>query len=208
MDKKECVVAFLMTQSYRQAIYIHNQWCAHNHSDKHIYFIDKLWIESQFPTAVDLYDAIKYKGFEPARLYCWIDANGRYHHGQILDLIDMNVIAEHLINWGDCGYNFTGDINEWLIEWFVISYKDILSDRYTEEEIKGKLDESDHDFLMDDWDDILKDVFDVAGVCPKCGVINWGDNQPVEIVYIDGVESHRIVKCSNPECTEETKIEM
>ena len=56
--------------------------------------------------------------------------------------------------------------------------------------------------------ELLKDVFDVAGVCPKCGVINWGDNQPVEIVYIDGVESHRIVKCSNPECTEETKIEM
>lgn len=201
MDKKECVVNFLMTQTYRQAICIHNDWCAHNHCDKHIYFIDKLWIESRFPTTIDLYNAIKYKGFDPTKLYCWIDSNGRYHHGLVLDLIDINAIAEHLINWGDSGYHFEGDINYWLIEWFVISYKDILSDRYTEEEIKKKLDECDHDFLMDDWDDILKDVFNFAGVCPKCGAINWGDNQPVEIVYVDGVETHRIVKCSNPECT-------
>lgn len=208
MDKKECIVNFLMQQSYRQAIHIHNDWCAHNHSDKHIYFIDQLWIESQFPTAVDLYNAIKYKGFEPARLYCWIDANGRYHHGQVLDLIDMNVIAEHLINWGDAGYHFTGDINEALLEGFINAYKVMLSERYTEEEIRKKLDESNNDFLMDDWDDILFNVFNLIEVCPKCGAINWGDNQPVEIVYVDEVETHRIVKCSNPECTKETIIEM
>lgn len=163
MDKKKCIVNFLMLQSYRQAIHIHNDWCAHNHSDKHIYFIDQLWIESQFPTAVDLYNAIKYKGFEPARLYCWIDANGRYHHGQVLDLIDMNVIAEHLIDWGDSGYHFNGDINEALLEGFINTYKDMLSERYTEEEIRKKLDESDCDFLMDDWDDIYRDEFGCIG---------------------------------------------
>lgn len=200
MDKKECVVNFLMTQTFRQAICIHNDWCAHTHSDKHIYFIDKLWIESQFPTTIDLYNAIKYKGFDPIRLYCWIDANGRYHHGQILDLIDMNVIAEHLITWGDSGYNFTGDINEWLIEWFVISYKDILSDRYTEEEIKKKLDECDHDFLMDDWDDIYRDVFNVAGVCPECGETIYRDNPVEDYDYDNDILT---LKCSRHEfgCT-------
>lgn len=183
MDKKEYVVNFLMTQTYRQAIYIHNQWCVHNHSDKHIYFIDKLWIESQFPTAVDLYNAIKYKGFEPTKLYCWIDANGRYHHGQVLDLIDMDVIAEHLINWGDCGYNFTGDINEVLLEGFINSYKYMLSNRYNEEEIREKLDKSDCDFLMDDWDDIYRDEFDVAGVCPECGETIYRDNPVADYNY-------------------------
>lgn len=200
MDKKECVVNFLMTQTYCQAIYIHNQWCAHNHSDKHIYFIDKLWIESQFPTAVDLYNAIKYKGFEPAKLYCWIDNNGRYHHGQVLDLIDMDVIAEHLINWGDCGYNFTGDINEALLEGFINTYKDMLSERYTEEEIREKLDESDYDFLMDDWDDIYRDEFDVVGVCPECGETIYRNNP----VYDYDYDNDRLtLKCSRHEfgCT-------
>ena len=103
-------------------------------------------------------------------------------------------------SWGDCGYNFTGDINEWLIEWFVISYKDILSDRYTEEEIKKKLDESDHDFLMDEWDDILKDVFDVAGVCPECGELIYRDN-PVDDYNYDN--DRLTLKCSRHEfgCT-------
>jgi hypothetical protein len=185
MNKKECVVNFLMQQSYRQAIYIHNDWCAHNHSDKHIYFIDQLWIESQFPTAVDLYNAIKYKGFEPARLYCWIDANGRYHHGQVLDLIDMDVIAEHLINWGDAGYNFACDIEHALLDGLVTWCLDQVSDRYNEDEVRTKLEECDFDFLMDDWDDILKDVFDVVGVCPNCGSIIYQDN-PHEYQYETG----------------------
>lgn len=200
MDKKECVVNFLMTQTYRQAICIHNDWCAHNHSDKHIYFIDQLWIESQFPTTIDLYNAIKYKGFDPIRLYCWIDANGRYHHGQVLDLIDMDVIAEHLIDWGDSGYHFTGDINEALLEGFINSYKDMLSERYTEEEIREKLDESDYDFLMDDWDDIYRDEFNVAGVCPECGEVIYRNN-PIEIYDYDN--DKLTLKCSRHEfgCT-------
>lgn len=195
MDKKESIVNFLMKQPYRDVINIHNAWCDHNHNDKRIYFIDKLWIESQFPTAVDLYNAIKYKGFDPTKHYCKIDCNGKYHHSSILDMIDLDAIAEHIVRWGDAGYQLKGDINKPLMEGFIDTYKEMLSDRYSELKVRLIVYECDADFLMDDWDDILKDVFNVAGVCPECGEVIYQDNIIEEYNYDFNTLTFKCSRC-------------
>jgi hypothetical protein len=109
-------------------------------------------------------------------------------------MIDIDAIAEHIINWGDAGYNFIGDINEPLINGFVASYKDTLYEKYSEEDIREKLLKSDADLLMDDWDDILKDVFDVVGICPNCGDAIYTDN-PHEYQYETGKTIYECNHC-------------
>jgi hypothetical protein len=194
MNKKDTLKRFIEELPYRQVIQVHNSFCSRVHSEKHIYGIDELWIQSQFPTSIDLYKAIKYKGFDPTKSLCWIDLDGKYHHTGILDIIDLDAVVEHLINWGDAGYNFACDIEHALLDGLVTWCLDQVSDRYNEVEVRTKLEECDFDFLMDDWDDILKDVFDVVGVCPNCGNIIYQDN-PHEYQYETGKTIYECNHC-------------
>ena len=147
MNKKDTLKRFIEELPYRQVIQVHNSFCSRVHSEKHIYGIDELWIQSQFPTSIDLYKAIKYKGFDPTKSICWIDLDGKYHHTGILDIIDLDAVVEHLINWGDAGYNFACDIEHALLDGLVTWCLDQVSDRYNEVEVRTKLEECDFDFI-------------------------------------------------------------
>lgn len=82
----------------------------------------------------------------------------------------LQELAEYLCEWGDSGISFNGDLNSFLFPKFCEYAHDLLEDRYSLDEVTAIVDNAQSvDFLMDDWDDILQEIFDdVVGFCPYC----------------------------------------
>jgi hypothetical protein len=113
----------------------------------------------------------------------------------ISSIIDYDRLADFLIDWGDSGFNF--DITGYLVEEFKTYAYELVYERYSMEEVSAKVDECTDDFLMDDWDDILADMFDIVCSCPVCCGIIYRDNNR-EYIYETG---RMLYGC--PECGEE-----
>ena len=111
--------------------------------------------------------------------------------------IDNFLLAEHLINFGDSNYNF--DCSEFLSERYKEYAFNILSEKYTKEEISFIVDNAKQvDLLMDDWDDILIEVFDkVIGICYDCKEPVFNDAEKLGYNYDTGFVEYICENCGN-----------
>lgn len=79
---------------------------------------------------------------------------------------DYDKLAEHLVDWGDAGYGF--DITPHLMNKFKLYAYDLLQEEYTLQQVESWVENSQMDYLMDDWDDIILEFENVVAFCPHC----------------------------------------
>ena len=111
---------------------------------------------------------------------------------------NIELLSNHLVDWGDVGYVFNSDITEFLIEKFCDYAYELTQDRYTFEDIKRMVNAPNSaDFLMDDWDDILQEVIaDVVGICHNCGEVIYANTSH----YYDYDTGNMVYECEGCEC--------
>lgn len=99
--------------------------------------------------------------------------------------INVRLLAEHLIDGGDSIYSF--DCSDFLADKFKDYAFSILSEYYSKEEVSNNVNNSsDADFLMDDWDYIIPELFPkFIGICPMCGSVIW-ENDKDGYIYETG----------------------
>lgn len=177
---------------------LHNNYCERNlYFNSMIYPMDEEHINT-FLTPYSLFKRIKNStSFHIDALYFYMPEESI--NTNIGNVIDYDALANFLIDWGDSGYNF--DITGHLAEAFKGYAHEIVADRYTQEEVAAKVEECTDDFLMDDWDDIVKDLFDIVTFCPKCGATIYYDSNIMEYVYETG---RTVYEC--PDCEEEVLV--
>lgn len=100
-------------------------------------------------------------------------------------VINVQLLAEHLINGGDSTYSF--DCSDFLADKFKDYAFSILCEYYSKEEVSNIVNNSSNvDFLMDDWDDIIPELFDkFIRICPGCGCVIW-ENDKDGYIYETG----------------------
>lgn len=99
----------------------------------------------------------------------------------------LQELAEYLCDWGDSGISFNGNLNTFLFPKFCEYAHGIVEDRYTLDEVTALVDNAQSvDLLMDDWDDIVQEIFeDVVGFCPYCGTTIYKDNKHYYVMESD-----------------------
>ena len=186
MEKQNAITEFLKQQPPKVIVAIHNHYCEVSKTDAVIYPLDEVNINRFFPTAYDLVNAIQRSThFHPAS-----EPYFRYNDGNISTnwsiVIDYEKLADHLVDWGDAGYNYSTDITPHLVEKFKEYAYNLLNERYSQAEINTIVEKSEMDFLMDDWFDIILEEFeDVVGLCPHCRNVVFNDVKH-EYIYETG----------------------
>lgn len=172
--KKKELINFLHTLTTPQLIVIHNRCCQSSGAYFNLcYPLDEKYINMHFGTAGHLFLAIQNSpDFNPNAKY--------YHlgHARIYtnEIINMNVIADFLIANGITSITFNEDesslIQNKCLSMLKEAFKDFASNclRDLKDEVISKtIEESDADFLMDDWNGIITDLFpSIKTICPNC----------------------------------------
>lgn len=110
---------------------------------------------------------------------------------------NIELLSNHLVDWGDAGYVFNTDITEFLIGKFCNYAYDIVQDRYSLDDVKKMVDTNDSiDLLMDDWEDILKEVINGFVCVCDCGNVIYEDTEH-EYVYETGGMQYKCSDCDN-----------
>lgn len=105
-------------------------------------------------------------------------------------------LCEYLIESGDKPY--IPDLEENLKNDFIEYTHFEICDRYTKAEITDIVENANADFLIDDWNDILIDIFDnVIGICPLCKSVIYADTKH-EYIYETGKTEYCCEVCENP----------
>lgn len=96
-------------------------------------------------------------------------------------------LAEYLCEWGDSGISFNGNLSMFLFPKFCEYAHGLVEDRYSLDEVTALVDNAQSvDLLMDDWDDIVQEIFeDVVGFCPYCNTIIYNDYKHYYIMESD-----------------------
>lgn len=185
--KKNVIERFLINQfEIEDILELHNDYCKHFGYSNNVYY-PMCEIDTMFNTPSELIASIR----NGAKLGYMFDANEKYFHyiededavSVDFDVICYDVLAEHLINFGDSNYQFSKQLEEHLEEKLIEYIYSLLTERYTKKEIANKVKTESFDVLMDDWDDFITEYFsDVVGVCPCCNHIIY-KNYEHEYVY-------------------------
>lgn len=195
MTNEQIIRNYLRTRNFDEILPLHNEYCNRNHyCDSLVFPMDNEHIEMFYGTAVHLFIAIKESScFDRKAKYFYI--KNAEIRTDIYEVIDFSALAEYLIRWGDCGYKFE-KLDEYLINGFIEYATPIVKGRYSEKEIRNIVEESNADFLMDEWEDILKDTFNVIAICQECGETIYNDS-PSEYIYDTG---RTLYNCPNELC--------
>jgi hypothetical protein len=193
--KKKAIKEFLEELPTQVIVALHNDYCERNHSDMTIYPLNEENINRFFPTAFDLIKAVKESThFHPASEPYFRFSNDNISTNWSV-VIDYDKLAEHLVDWGDAGYGF--DITQHLQDAFVKYAYDILAEQYTKRQVQVAVKNSQMDFLMDDWFDIiLEDFPNVVGMCPHCNEVIYAD-APHGYIYETGKTEYECETCGN-----------
>lgn len=172
MEKREALVKFLKELPTTQLVAVHNEYCKRNNFYNMIcHPMDTEHINYCFGTAGHLFLAIKNtENFNPSAKYFQL-ANAEIRTDIVMDI---EALAEYLIRWGDELYSFDNtnalkfDCTYALTEAFKSFASNCLRD-LSDEQISNIVEASDEDFLMDDWNDIIIDLFPgINTICPHC----------------------------------------
>lgn len=178
MDKKDSIIIYIVNLPKVEQVALHNIYCQVKSLQKNIiYPLNENYIDTYFGRAKDLFQAMRNSQT--------FDINADFFYAtenqvstNIDDIINIDDIAEYIIDWGD--YHFPlKSLNEDLekhLEKHLIDYAyDIVCDRFSYEEVEEIITSSSADYLMDDWDDIVKDLFNIVGICPDCKEVIYAD---------------------------------
>ena len=162
MTKEQKIRDYLRTRNFDEILPLHNEYCNRNHyCDSLVFPMDNEHIEMFYGTAVHLFIAIKEsKCFDRKAKYFYI--KNAEIRTDINEVVDFSALAEYLIRWGDCGYKLE-KLDEYLINGFINYVKEEFGNKYYVDEIRRRVEECGADFLMDDWSDILDELFKVLG---------------------------------------------
>jgi hypothetical protein len=169
MTKLEALTNFIRSVlPTEEHILLHNAYCERNHYDTLvIHPMDWETVNMVFKTPSDFLEAIrKNPDFNSGSKYFQVNDSGAIITCGMLCTSDL--LAEFLISWGDAGLTLTG-IDNYLENAFKEYVKEVTGDRIRVEALDKAVDEAYEDYLMNDWDDIIQDMFgNVLGFCPEC----------------------------------------
>lgn len=197
MTKLEALTNFIRSVlPTEEHILLHNAYCERNHYDSLvIHTMDQETLDMVFKTPSGLLEAIKKnRDFNPRAKYFQVNESGVIFTSGLL--CASNLLGEFLISWGDSGLTLTG-IDDYLVNAFKGYVKEVTGDRIGDEELDKAVKAATEDFLMDDWDDIIQDMFwDILGFCPEChaGITN---ECLIDFDYDTGRTEYRCPECEH-----------
>ena len=174
MDKIESIIKFVNKLPLKEQVELHNNYCrATGRVESIIIPLNAENIALYFSGAVSLYMTLcENKDFDVRAEYFYLK-DGKLTTN-IQGINDM--LAEFMADWGDYLMPIPG-LTEHLENDFLDYAYELTMDRYNYDDVKNIVEKStDNDFLMDDWDDIAKDLFNIVGVCPDCKEVIYADN--------------------------------
>ena len=174
MDKIESIIKFVNKLPLKEQVELHNNYCrATGRVEGIIIPLNAENIALYFSGAVSLYMTLcENKDFDIRAEYFYLK-DGKLTTN-IQGINDM--LAEFMADWGDYLMPIPG-LTEHLENDFLDYAYELTMDRYNYDDVKNIVEKStNNDFLMDDWDDIAKDLFNIVGVCPDCKEVIYADN--------------------------------
>jgi hypothetical protein len=151
--KRDSIIEYLRDLDDAEIAELHNRYCDSNNYEHCIYPMREDIINELFATPYDFYKALP-KFFNKEEMKYFIINNGCIVDP--IDYIDYYELAEYLVEYGDAMYSF--DITDCLIDAFKKYAQQVLPNLPITE-INDIVDNSCADFLMDDWDDIIREEF-------------------------------------------------
>ena len=192
MDKIESIIKFVNKLPLKEQVELHNNYCrATGRVESIIIPLNAENIALYFSGAVSLYMTLcENKDFDVRAEYFYLK-DGKLTTN-IQGINDM--LAEFMADWGDYLMPIPG-LTEHLENDFLDYAYELTMDRYNYDDVKNIVENStDNDFLMDDWDDIAKDLFNIVGVCPDCKEVIYADNADYMYNYDT---ARKVYYCSN-----------
>ena len=192
MDKIESIIKFVNKLPFKERVELHNNYCrATGRVESIIIPLNAENIALYFSGAVSLYMTLcENKDFDIRAEYFYLK-DGKLTTN-IQDINDM--LAEFVADWGDYLMPIPG-LTEHLENDFLDYAYELTMDRYSYDDVKNIVgNSSDNDFLMDDWDDIVKDLFNIVGLCPDCKEVIYEDNADYMYNYDT---ARKVYYCSN-----------
>ena len=174
MDKIESIIKFVNKLPLKEQIELHNNYCrATGRVESIIIPLNAENIALYFSGAVSLYMTLcENKDFDVRAEYFYLKDGKLTTNIQGINVM----LAEFMADWGDYLMPIPG-LTEHLENDFLDYAYELTMDRYNYDDVKNIVEKStDNDFLMDDWDDIAKDLFNIVGVCPDCKEVIYADN--------------------------------
>ena len=168
MDKTESIINYITNLTREEQVELHNNYCHHtNRQDNIIHPLNQDSIDMYFGRAINLFNALrKSRHFNLNAEFFYI-MNDNEISSEIDDIIDIDAIVNYLIDWGD--YHFPlKELNQYLEENLIDYAHDLVCDKFSYEEVEDIITNSEIDYLMNDWDDIVKELFELVKICPNC----------------------------------------
>lgn len=193
MDKTESIIKFVNKLSLKEQVELHNNYCrATGRIESIIIPLNAENIALYFGGANNLYlSLLENEDFNIRAEYFYIK------DGKITtDIQGINdMLAEFMADWGDYLMPIPG-LTEHLENDFLDYAYELTMDRYSYDDVKNIVENStNNDFLMDDWDDIVKDLFNIVGVCPDCKEVIYEDNADFTYNYDTARKVHYCPNC-------------
>lgn len=168
MDKTTSIINFVGKMALPERVELYNSYCrATGRMEQLIYALNGESVNTFFGSAKTLFEVLR-------------DNDNFDIKADIQDLNDK--IADFVTDWGDYLMPIPG-LNEHLIEDFIEYAYEIVEDRYSYDDIQVMVDNAENDFLMDDWDDIAKELFGIVGICPDCKTTIYNDSTNYDYNY-------------------------
>ena len=181
MDKIESIIKFVSKLSLKERVELHNNYCTSSGKRENLIIpLNTENIALYFGGAVNLYMALcDNKDFDIRAEYFYTK-NGKLTTN-IQGINDM--LAEFLADWGDYLMPVPG-LTEHLENDFIEYAYEIVMDKYHYDDVKNVVENADsNDFLMDDWDDIVKELFNIVGICSDCKQVIFADSMDYDYNY-------------------------
>lgn len=173
MDKTTSIIKFIGKMTLPERVELHNSYCRATGRVKDIiHALNGESVNTFFGSAKTLFEVLRDNDNFDIKAD-FFSVTGDKISTDIQDLNDK--IADFVTDWGDYLMPIPG-LNEHLIEDFIEYAYEIVEDRYSYDDIQAKVDNAENDFLMDDWDDIAKELFGIVGICPDCKEVIYADN--------------------------------
>lgn len=191
--KEKSIINTLSRLNIGYIVRFYNSFCSKLDNYKRIYPMSFKTLEEVAETPKNLIRLIQKSSFDTQSNYFYIKDD------KIKTDIDSYEILTELYKQLINGIinPFIPNLKENLKNDFIEYAYDILCDRYTKAEITDIVENANADFLIDDWEDILIDIFDdVIGICPLCKSIIYADTQH-GYIYETGKTEYCCEVCEN-----------
>lgn len=167
MDKTDSIINYIINLPKAEQVDLHNKYCqVKSLQENIIYPLNEDNIDTYFGRAIYLFQAMRNnKSFDINAEFFY--ASDNQVSTNIDDIINIDEIVEFIIDWGD--YHFPlKTLNEHLEKHLIKYAYDLVCDKFSYEEIEEIITSSSADYLMDDWYDIVRELFNLVGTCPDC----------------------------------------